>query len=238
FYKLTGFSQEETIGTNWFEKFVPKAIKQETFGVFEDISNPKYAHYKNPILDKTGNELFIVWSNVIVEDEYGIKQGTLSVGRDITNEQQSLKEINKLKNQLEKENLQLTDEINLKHIHHEVIGKSDALQYTIKKALKVARTGTSLLLEGETGVGKEIFANFIHKKSSRSNQPFVKINCATLPKDLIESELFGHEKGAFTGAVQFRKGLFDRANGGSIFLDEIGELPLDLQAKLLRILQS
>src|SRR6185436_16393773 len=108
----------------------------------------------------------------------------------------------------------------------------------IQKAKQVAPTNATVLLEGETGVGKELFANLIHDRSHRQQKPFIKLNCAALPPELIESELFGHEKGSFTGATQARKGRFELADGGTIFLDEISELPVSLQPKLLRVLQS
>lgn len=120
----------------------------------------------------------------------------------------------------------------------DIIGKSQAIVYAIQKARQVAGTQATVLLEGETGVGKELFAELIQQASLRSALPFVKVNCSALPAELIEDELFGHEKGAFTGAVQPRKGRFEIANGGTIFLDELGELPLSLQPKLLRILQN
>lgn len=120
----------------------------------------------------------------------------------------------------------------------EIIGTSEEIIYTINKAVQVAKFNSSVLLEGETGVGKELFAQTIHEHSSRKNKPFIKVNCAALPKELIESELFGHEKGAFTGATASKKGRFELAEGGTIFLDEIGEMPLELQPKLLRVLQN
>ena len=119
-----------------------------------------------------------------------------------------------------------------------IIGKSEEISYTIHKAHQVAKFNSSVLIEGETGVGKELFAQTIHENSQRKNKPFVKVNCAALPKELIESELFGHEKGAFTGATSGKKGRFELAEGGTIFLDEIGEMPLELQPKLLRVLQT
>ena len=120
----------------------------------------------------------------------------------------------------------------------EIIGKSEAITYAIHKAKKVSTTHATVLLEGETGVGKELFADLIQRSSLRNMRPFVKLNCGALPAELIEDELFGHEKGAFTGAAQARKGRFEIADGGTIFLDEIGELPLSLQPKLLRVLQN
>lgn len=120
----------------------------------------------------------------------------------------------------------------------EIVGTSEAVSYAIHKALQVAKFNSSVLIEGETGVGKELFAQKIHENSPRRSKPFIKVNCAALPKELIESELFGHEKGAFTGATTSKKGRFELADGGTIFLDEIGEMPLELQPKLLRVLQS
>lgn len=119
-----------------------------------------------------------------------------------------------------------------------IIGKSEEITYAIYKAHQVAKFNSSVLIEGETGVGKELFAQTIHENSKRKNKPFVKVNCAALPKELIESELFGHEKGAFTGATAGKKGRFELAEGGTIFLDEIGEMPMELQPKLLRVLQT
>jgi transcriptional regulator with GAF, ATPase, and Fis domain len=112
------------------------------------------------------------------------------------------------------------------------------LRYAIQKVGQVATTNAPVLLEGETGVGKEVLADLIQKSSLRNNMPFIKVNCGALPNELIEDELFGHEKGAFTSAIQSRKGRFELADGGTIFLDEIGELPLAMQPKLLRVLQN
>jgi two-component system, NtrC family, response regulator len=119
-----------------------------------------------------------------------------------------------------------------------IIGKSSALQKAIQLAQKVAETHTTILLTGDTGTGKEVFANAIHAQSPRKQQAFVAINCSALGKDLLESEMFGHKVGAFTGAVKDKKGLLEEAHKGTLFLDEIGEMPLDLQAKLLRVLEN
>ncbi|MBO9729838.1 MAG: sigma-54-dependent Fis family transcriptional regulator [Chitinophaga sp.] len=120
----------------------------------------------------------------------------------------------------------------------DIIGSSSAIRKALDKITAVATTNTSVLLLGESGTGKECFARAIHKNSPRKNKPFITINCAALPISLLESELFGHERGAFTGAVQKRIGKFEQANGGTLFLDEIGELPLEAQVKLLRVLQE
>ena len=121
---------------------------------------------------------------------------------------------------------------------NEIIGVSEAIKYILFKIKQVAPTDVSVLIEGETGTGKELIARAIHKASLRKDKPFVKVNCASIPENLIESELFGHEKGSFTGAIEKRLGRFEIANGGTIFLDEIGELPMHLQPKLLHVLQQ
>ncbi len=119
-----------------------------------------------------------------------------------------------------------------------IVGSSKVMQEVFKTVAKVARSSITVLITGESGTGKEVIARAIHNYSDRRNKPFVAVNCAALPANLLEAELFGYEKGAFTGAVSSKKGLFEQANGGTIFLDEIGELPLPLQAKLLRVLQE
>jgi formate hydrogenlyase transcriptional activator len=120
----------------------------------------------------------------------------------------------------------------------EIVGTSPALQAMLSRAIKVAATDSTVLITGETGTGKELVARAIHRRSDRSSRAFVSVNCAAIPRDLIASELFGHEKGAFTGATQQRLGRFELANGGSIFLDEVGELPVETQIALLRVLQE
>jgi PAS domain S-box-containing protein len=147
-------------------------------------------------------------------------------------------EVSKLKNQLEEENIYLREEIKLAHNFDQIVGRSDATKYVLFKIEQVAPTDTTVLITGETGTGKELVAHAIHGSSSRRDRPLVKLNCAALSPTLIESELFGHEKGAFTGATARRIGRFELANGATIFLDEIGELPLELQAKLLRLIQE
>jgi formate hydrogenlyase transcriptional activator len=147
-------------------------------------------------------------------------------------------EIRELKDQLSKEKLYLEDEIRSEMNFAQIIGKSAALHRVLKPVETVAPTDSTVLIYGETGTGKELIARAIHDLSPRRSKPFVKLNCAAIPTGLLESELFGHEKGAFTGAIAQRIGRFEVANGGTIFLDEIGEIPLELQTKLLRVLQE
>lgn len=147
-------------------------------------------------------------------------------------------EIRLLKEQLEQENVYLRDEMKASVDFKALIGESPALQKTLKMIEQVAPTDSTVLITGETGTGKELVAQAIHQLSPRKDKPLITVNCAALPPTLIESELFGHEKGAFTNATARKLGRFELANGGTIFLDEIGELPLDLQAKFLRVLES
>jgi len=150
----------------------------------------------------------------------------------------SLAEVEQLKNRLQAENVYLQEEIKVDHNFEEIITQSDVLKRVLRKIEQVAATDTTVLILGETGTGKELLVRAVHNLGSRRERPLVKINCAALPANLIESELFGHEKGAFTGALSRKIGRFELAHGGTIFLDEIGDLPLDLQAKLLRVLQE
>jgi transcriptional regulator with GAF, ATPase, and Fis domain len=150
----------------------------------------------------------------------------------------AVKELEFLRVQLEKENLALRDEVDRVSMFEEIVGTSPALQAALSRVVKVAATDSTVLITGETGTGKELVARAIHRRSNRSARAFVSVNCAAIPRDLIASELFGHEKGAFTGATQQRLGRFELANGGTLFLDEVGELPVETQIALLRVLQE
>jgi DNA-binding NtrC family response regulator len=139
---------------------------------------------------------------------------------------------------LELENIRLKEEIRERTQFESIIGSTPQMQAIFETIKAVAKTDSSVIIYGETGTGKELVANAIHNLSLRKDKPFIKINCAAIPETLLESELFGHEKGAFTGAIQRRKGKFEAADGGTIFLDEIGDMPISLQTKLLRVLES
>jgi DNA-binding NtrC family response regulator len=189
--------------------------------------------------DVTEREYFKRNLEIIIEArtaEVSLARQEAEKGRDVA--EASLSEIKTLKKQLEGEKAYLTEEINLEHNHENIIGKSDALKYVLYKVGQIAAINTTILVLGETGTGKELVARAIHHGSPRKNRALVKINCAALPANLIESELFGHEKGAYTGSSSRQLGRFEIADGATLFLDEIGELPLELQAKLLRVIQD
>lgn len=176
---------------------------------------------------------------------YNNEDYNCAVVRDVTGRKmrdlklfEALEEIKSLKDRLENENEYLQEEINSKINYNNIICKSEAYEKVLQKVEQVSPTDTTVLITGESGTGKELLASAIHSNSLRKDRPLIKINCATLPKELIESELFGHKKGAFTGAISDKVGKFSLADGGTIFLDEIGEMPIDLQPKLLRVLQE
>lgn len=150
----------------------------------------------------------------------------------------ALAEVEQLKDKLQSENTYLREEIKQNQNFDEIVTQSKAFQKVLRSVEQVAPTNTTVLILGESGTGKELLARAVHNLSGRKNRPLIKINCAALPTTLIESELFGHEKGAFTGATAQKVGRFELADGGTIFLDEIGEMPLELQPKLLRVLQE
>ncbi|NOS82871.1 MAG: sigma 54-interacting transcriptional regulator [Nitrospira sp.] len=147
-------------------------------------------------------------------------------------------EVEQLKSRLEAENLYLREEIKSQHNFEEIIGESQSITAVLRQIEQVAPTDSTVLIRGDTGTGKELIARAIHNLSPRRARSLVKVNCGAIPANLVESELFGHEKGSFTGALQRRIGRFELADGGTIFLDEVGELPLDAQVKLLRVLQE
>lgn len=239
FMKISKYSENEIIGKNWFEQVLPSSNRNRVYKAFqESLQKDVHTHFQNSIITKEGEELNISWSNVLIEDDDGKIISTLSIGSDITEQELAIKEIESLKIKLEEENILLKAELGKVPIVKKIIGTSDAMRYVLQRALQVAPTDSTVLLEGETGVGKELITNYIQENSERKDKPFIKLNCSAIPATLLESELFGHTKGAYTGADRFKKGFVEMADGGTLFLDEIGEFPLELQPKLLRFLQE
>jgi formate hydrogenlyase transcriptional activator len=245
---LFGFGEKEMLG---FEEMIGRIHADDRSRVIAEIESKQQAGLpfegEFRVVIPGGSERWIASRGRGVDNSgrNGAGKRRMGVVFDITERkraEQNLKvallEIRTLKDRLEEENLYLKEEISEVKGFDEIIGKSDALKYVLTRVEQVAKTDSTVLLQGETGVGKELIASAIHEKSSRADGPHVKVNCATLPEALVESELFGHERGAFTGADRQRKGRFELADGGTILLDEVGELPLGTQAKLLRILQE
>ncbi|NYF50579.1 sigma 54-interacting transcriptional regulator [Tunturiibacter gelidoferens] len=189
----------------------------------------RYVHsVGHPVFDNSGNFSEYIGTAMDVTEQHNARAAL----------ETAFQEIQTLKDQLYKENIALREEIVQTSMFEEIVGESPALRAVLARVTKVAPTDSTVLITGETGTGKELIARAIHKRSQRSARAFVSVNCAAIPASLISSELFGHEKGAFTGAMQRRLGRFELAEGGTLFLDEIGELPPETQIALLRVLQE
>ena len=196
---------------------VPLVARGDSIGTFTVWSEAKhrYSEDDSELLQEVANQVALAIANM-----------------------KSYEEIAGLKARLENENVYLQEEIRTEHNFEEIVGNSSALLELLQRVDQVAHTDSSVLIYGETGTGKELIARAIHDRSGRKNRPLVKVNCSAISAGLVESELFGHVKGAFTGAFERRIGRFELANGGTLFLDEVGELPLETQVKLLRVLQE
>ncbi len=191
-------------------------------------NNRWYLIISMPIKDEHGNVVQVLESNTDIT-----QRKELEAARD-----QAMQELEAMKSRLEYENLQLREELLLNKDFEEIVGQSNAILYVLERVKQVAETDATVLIQGETGVGKELIASAIHRASQRAAKPYIQVNCAALAPSLIESELFGHETGSFSGANRMRRGRFEMAAGGTLLLDEISELSLELQAKLLRVLQE
>jgi PAS domain S-box-containing protein len=211
----------------------------------ELIAAGDFNNIERQMVRKDGTTIDLVMSAIANRDESGEVDRLLVASKDVTERNRAERELRralaenaKLRKELERERDYLREEVNVALNFGRIVGTSGALKRMLKRVEAVAETPASVLLLGESGVGKELVARAIHARSPRADGPLVKVNCASIPKELFESEFFGHVKGAFTGAHRDRVGRFQLADGGTIFLDEIGEIPLELQVKLLRVLQE
>jgi len=235
--EMLGYEPEEVAGRRLgeflFEDDVaslPGRIAARRQGLTERYEQ-RYRH-------KDGSAVWMYVSATSVRDAEHRFLGSFAMLMDITERKRAFEEIQRLKAQLEMQNAYLEEEVVEAKAFGELVGQSQVLRHIVNQIDLVAPTEASALILGESGTGKELVAREIHQRSRRKDKPLVRVNCASIPKDLFESEFFGHTRGAFTGAVKDRAGRFEAAEGGTIFLDEIGEVPLDLQSKLLRVLQE
>ena len=244
-FDLTGFSSEAVLGWDWTIAVHPEDRDRAVEKWRESLATGEPRENEHRVRQANGEYRWFLARNAALRDEKGNIVRWYGVLVDIENQKrtetrllQALDEIKKLRDQLSKENIVLREEVDRTSMFEEIVGASPALKAVLARIDKVAPTDSIVFITGETGTGKELVARAIHKRSPRASRAFVSVNCAAIPAPLIASELFGHEKGAFTGAHQRRLGRFELAEGGTIFLDEIGELPMETQIALLRVLQE
>ncbi len=206
-------------------------------GAVHQVDNEVFWH-------RSGRPVWVEYTSTPIRDR-GVVVGAVIVFRDVSHRREAeeklraaLAEVDSLRQRLELENAYLQEEIRLEGNHRGIIGQSAAIQGVLRQIDLVAPTDATVLVTGESGTGKELIARAIHEASKRRDRPLIRVNCAAIPRELFESEFFGHVKGAFTGALRDRVGRFELADGGTLFLDEVGEIPLELQGKLLRVLQE
>ncbi|HSN52544.1 MAG TPA: sigma 54-interacting transcriptional regulator [Woeseiaceae bacterium] len=241
-----GYTREEVLGRP-ITDFYSDADRRRFSGtrLAEAINRGDFTNVDRQMVTKDGQVLDIVMSSISHRDGRGNVDRLLVASKDVTERKRAehrlrrtLAENAHLREELEQERDYLREEVNVAMNQGRIVGTSPALRRMLKRVEAVAETPATVLLHGESGVGKELVAHAIHARSPRAEGPLVKVNCASIPKELFESEFFGHVKGAFTGAHRDRIGRFQLADGGTIFLDEVSEIPLESQSKLLRVLQE
>jgi len=241
-----GYTRDEVVGrpiTDFFSLRDQKYYNEERLKSL--IGDGEFTNLERQMLAKDGTVLDLVMSAIADRNENNRVDRMLVASKDITERRRAERELRRtlaenarLRDELERERDYLREEVYVAMNFGRIIGTSPALRRMLKRVEAVAETPASVLVQGESGVGKELVAHAIHVQSPRAEKPLVKVNCASIPKELFESEFFGHVKGAFTGAHKDRIGRFQLADGGTIFLDEVGEIPVELQGKLLRVLQE
>ena len=241
-----GYTREEVLGRP-ITDFYSEADQRHLAGsrLQQAINRGDFTNVDRQMVTSDGRVLDIVMSSISHRDSRGNVDQLLVASKDVTERKraerrlrQTLAENARLREELEQERDYLREEVHVAMNLGRIVGTSPVLQTMLKRVEAVAATPATVLLQGESGVGKELVAHAIHARSPRAEAPLVKVNCASIPKELFESEFFGHVKGAFTGAHRDRIGRFQLADGGTIFLDEVSEIPLELQGKLLRVLQE
>ena len=247
---MTGWTPEDIVGQpihdiHHHTRPDGSPYPREECPIYAAFKDGKIHHCEDEVFWRKDGSSFPVeyTSTPIVEN--GKLAGAVVVFKDITERKQAAQElrqayaeVEQMKERLEAENVYLQEEIKVERNFAGIVGQSHAIQQVLHQVELVAPTDASVLISGESGTGKELIACAIHEQSKRNDRPLIRVNCAAIPRELFESEFFGHVKGAFTGAVKDRTGRFDLADGGTIFLDEVGEIPLELQSKLLRVLQE
>jgi PAS domain S-box-containing protein len=237
FLHLVDYSREDLVTgrVNWRDLSPAEWRDRDERALAEAKATGTIQPYEKELFRKNGSRVPVLIGAATFE---GRGNEGVAFVLDLSDQKRAEGEIRALKDQLYRENLALRDEVDRASMFEEIVGTSKALQTVLSRIAKVAPTDSTVFITGETGTGKELIARAVHKRSRRSGRAFVSVNCAALAPSLISSELFGHEKGAFTGATQRRLGRFEQADGGTIFLDEVGEIPLDTQVALLRVLQE
>src|SRR5215468_328273 len=236
--RYLGVPLEKMQGWNWTSVIHPDDLEGILQKWRASLANGDPFSHETRVLTADGEYRWMLHHKIAKRDEHGNIVKWYGASVDIDDRKRAEDEIRRLKEQLHRENVALREELDKTSMFEEIVGSSEALRKVLSEVAKVAPTESTVLITGETGTGKELVARAIHKRSRRSSRAFVNVNCAAIPQSLIASELFGHEKGAFTGALQRRLGRFELAEGGTLFLDEVGDLPAETQLALLRVLQE